>query len=377
MKSNVIAAIKSEAKDTTMKLEPYIGEPDIERLIAAFNGQETDRVPNFEVLIEDKHVEKLLGKNAGNTLAVGGDPAKGIEESEGARPMHPKDYIELCNLIGQDAIVVEALWTPFKKRKNGKLVMVGDRSVKTRSDFERLVMPDETDIEEKLKYVREYKEAVKGTKIGVTVLCGGFFQTAYEFLFKMHDFMLLVYDDRDFVEEILEVSADYWVRFVKAVIKEEIDFLFLADDIAYKSGLFIRPEIFKPMWLPRLKRIFEPVLSAGLPILFHSDGKLDEIIEDLIDAGISCLHPMDPSGIDYRRYKKRYGDHIALCGNIDIDYPLVRGNVEDVERDVKEHMEVLKSGGRWVAGSSHSIVNYIPHENFIAMINAFHRYGVY
>ena len=167
------------------------------------------------------------------------------------------------------------------------------------------------------------------------------------------------------------------MRFVKAVIKEGIDFLFLADDIAYKSGLFIQPEIFKPMWLPKLRRIFEPVLNAGLPILFHSDGNLDEIIEDFIDAGITCLHPMDPYSIDYREYKKRYGNRIALCGNIDIEYPLVRGTAEDVEQDVKEHMEVLKPGGRWVAGSSHSIVNYIPYENFVAMINSIHKYGVY
>ena len=42
-------------------------------------------------------------------------------------------------------------------------------------------------------------------------------------------------------------------------IKEGIDFLFVADDIAYKSGLFIQPAIFKPMWLPKLKRILEPL----------------------------------------------------------------------------------------------------------------------
>ena len=50
---------------------------------------------------------------------------------------------------------------------------------------------------------------------------------------------------------------------------------------------------------------------------------------------------------------------------------------EDVDRDVRDHMEALKPGGRWVAGSSHSIVNYIPHENFVTMINPFHKYGAY
>ena len=369
--------VKSKTADTTVELEPYTGKPDIDRLLAAFRGEKTDRVPNFEILIEDEHVEKILGRYAGNTLAIGGDPAKGADEAQDARPMHPEDYIELCNLIGQDAIAVEALWTPFKKWEGAKLVMAHDKSVKTRADFEKLVMPGEDDIEERLKYVREYRQAVEGTNIGVTVLFGAIFQTAYEFLFKMHDFMLLIYDDLDLIEEILEVSTEYWIKFVEAVIKEGVDFMFIADDIAYKSGLFVRPEIFKPMWLPKLKRILEPVLNAGLPIMFHSDGKLDEIIEDLIDTGITCLNPMDPSGIDYREYKKKYGSRITLSGNIDIECPLVRGTPQDVESDVKEHMDVLKPGGRWVAGSSHSIVNYIPHENFVAMINAIHKYGMY
>ena len=62
--------------------------PDIRRLIATLRGEPADRVPNFEILIEDQHVEKLLGRQAGNTLGVGGDPAKG---GEATRPMYPAD----------------------------------------------------------------------------------------------------------------------------------------------------------------------------------------------------------------------------------------------------------------------------------------------
>ena len=358
-------------------IEPCAGEPDVNRLIAAFHHEEVDRVPNYEVLIEDEHVTKLLGREAGNTLAVGGDPAKGIEEAEGARPMCPADYIELCNLIGQDVIVVEAIWTPFKKIKGGKLVMVGDRSVKTKADFEKLTMPEDSEIEHHMQYVREYKEAVKGTKIGVMVLYGAFLQTVYEFLFNMNDFLLMVHDDRDFVEELLEISTEYWVKFTKAILAEGMDVVYVADDIAYKAGLFIHPDVFKPMWVPRMSRIIEPAVNAGVPVMFHSDGKLDDIVEDIIDMGVNCLNPMEPYSIDYRDYKKRYGHRIALCGNIDIEFPLVKGTPEDVDRDVKEHMDVLKPGGGYVAGSSHSIVNYIPHENFVTMINAIHKYGRY
>jgi uroporphyrinogen-III decarboxylase len=97
----------------------------------------------------------------------------------------------------------------------------------------------------------------------------------------------------------------------------------------------------------------------------------------LVEMGVTAIHPMDPSGIDYRDYKKRYGNRLTLFGNIDITWPLVEGSPGDVEQDVRDHMEALKPGGRWVAGSSHSIVNYIPHENLVAMFNAIHKYGAY
>ena len=66
---------------------------------------------------------------------------------------------------------------------------------------------------------------------------------------------------------------------------------------------------------------------------------------------------------------------MTLHGNIDIQWPLATGTCQDVAKDVKDHMDALKSGGRWIAGSSHRIVNYIPHDNFITMINAIHKFG--
>ena len=225
-------------------IDPYDGAPDKQRLIDAMRGERTDRVPNFEVLIEDRHVERLLGRKAGNTLGVGGDPAKGSEAAEGVRPMYPNDYLQLCRIIGQDAIVLENLWMPIRQRKpDGTVVTWNDRSFKGPADLERIV---------------------------------------------------------------------------------------------------------------------EPARAAHKPILFHSDGKIDDAVEMLLDMGVDCLNPMDPSGVDYRDYKRRYGHRVSLSGNIDITWPLVKGTPDDVERDVKEHMDVLKPGGRWIAGSSHSNSKLYP-----------------
>jgi len=335
-------------------------------------------VPNFEILIEDQHVEQLLGRKAGNTLAAEGDPAKGSQAAEGARPMQPKDYIELCRLLGQDAIVIENFWTPIKQRlPDGTVKLLNDRSFKTRADLRRVIWPTESDMEERLQYVREYVSASEGTQIGVIFSGACIWQTLYEFVVGLHDCLIMMLEEPDLFEELMSHSAEYFAELVKKVVQEGVDLFFFADDFAFNKGLFVEPKLFERLWRPHFERILDPARSAGIPIIFHSDGRIDEAVEMLLDMGVNCLTPMDPSGIDYRDYKKRYGHRVTLHGNINITWPLVQGKPTDVEKDVQDHMDVLKPGGRWIAGSSHSIVNYIPHENFIAMINAFHKCGVY
>jgi len=202
-----------------LKIEPYRGEPDKNRLIACMRGKKTDRVPNFEILIEDQHVEGLLGRKAGNTLGVGGDPAKGSEAAEGIRPMYAKDYIELCRIIGQDAIVVENFWTPIKTTTaDGKVKLFNDRSFKSKDDLERIIWPGEEDMEGRLQYVREYVEAVKGTDIGVIFGGACIFQTLYEFVIGMHNCMIMTMLERDLFEGLMSRSADYFAELIKRAI---------------------------------------------------------------------------------------------------------------------------------------------------------------
>jgi len=360
-----------------MPIKPFEGQPNIDRLIAQIRGEPVDRVPHLEALIEDEHVTKILGREAGNTLAFGGDPAKGAEEATG-RPMKAKDLFAFNQAIGQDLMMVECFWTPFKKiDENGKIIPATDRSVKTRADWESLIKPDSSDVEDRLQYVREYRECVKGTKMGVTLAGGGIFQTLYEFTVGLTDFMMMIYEERDLVEEMLDVSCDYFYNVFLQGLDLGIDVVFTADDYAWKQGTFVDPKIFKELWFPRMAKIIEPAVNKGIPVIFHSDGKIDDTVEWLIDIGVDAITPLDPYAIDYRDYKKRFGNRLCLFGNIDVEFPLVHGSPQDVKREVREHAEVLMPGGRWVAGSSHSTGNMVPHENFCAMINAFHTYGRY
>ena len=180
-----------------------------------------------------------------------------------------------------------------------------------------------------------------------------------------------------YVKDMLDVEMEHCTKTTKAIIEEDIDVFFPADDIAFKTGLFLPPKLMKEIWIPRMAKLIEPVVNEGIPIIFHSDGRLDEIVEDLIEMGLDCLHPLDPYGIDYRVYKKKYGNNLSFSGNIDIEFPLAKGTPQDVKKDVIEHLKVMMPGGGYILSSSHSIVNYIPFENFVTMINTVHEYGKY
>ena len=369
----------NELKSTKEMFDEYKGRPDKQRFLDALKRRPVDRVPNFEVLIEDIHVEKILGRYAGNTLAIGGDPAKGAGQE--GRPMYPADFIEVCETIGQDVMCFETgFWTPFKKRdENGNLKQVTDKSVKDLAGFSKLLLDSDTQIKNAAAYVLEYQKAIKsrGSSMGIAPSYGCIMQTLYEFVVGMNDFMTLAYEDLPLVEEMLEVSTIHFEKMTEVLVNNGVDAILVGDDVAFKSGLFLPPKLMASIWLPRIARIIAPAVKKNIPVLFHSDGKIDDIVEGLISIGVDAIHPLDPYAIDYSVYKERYGSDVTLVGNVDIEFPLSKGTPEDIEKDVRRHMEVLKPGYGYIAACSHSIVNYIPHINFIAYINAIHKYGFY
>ena len=100
-----------------------------------------------------------------------------------------------------------------------------------------------------------------------------------------------------------------------------IDFLYLADDIAFKSGPFVKKDILEELWLPRIKRLVRLGKDANLPIMFHSCGNITEIFEDIIlELGVDGVHPIEPYSMDIFKIKSKYGDRITIQGNICLLY---------------------------------------------------------
>jgi uroporphyrinogen-III decarboxylase len=354
--------------------------PDKSRILGALKGEQTDRVPYFENYIGAALVERILGYPAGNTAAAVGDPYRGDQRAivDGGRciPMHPQDWLRICKVIGQDVIMMETAFAPYRVRdQTGRPVIVNDGRIKNRRDWERLVIrPSEADIEESLRYLKEYTRLAAQQNVAVALGTGNMFITHYVNL-NGFDFFTLIYDDPELVEEMLNVTADWFTRLIQRSVEAGMDILFSGDDVAYKSGTYMEPELFKQIYSRYAEKMYAPALRAGVPIIFDCDGDPSQIMDMIVELGCSAHFPVDAAGLDYREHKKRWGRRLTMVGVLDLD-PLIRLNPAQVEAYVKEVVLAMKEGGRYVAGTI-TAIDEIPWENYMTMVNAIHRYGRY
>jgi uroporphyrinogen decarboxylase len=337
-------------------------KPDKRRISAVFNHKLPDRVPNFEVLVDNPTLSYIMGRPI---------PDHTLDN------IPPEDYMEFARRIGQDVIGMCFYASPYRYEAADGSLKPLDFRITNREELKRLVKPDISWLEERFALLDRYEQAVKGTDTGLFVLLGSFFTEAYDTVFGFENFMCTLFDDMPLIEEVLEIGAYYCEQIAKRVVQKDLTFFYVGDDIAFKSTTLVNPKILRDIWIPRMKRVFQPALDKGIPILFHSDGNIQAMIPDMIDLGISALNPIEPYGMEITEIKREYGRDIALVGNLDVGGSLSRGTVDDVRRDARALIDTAGRDGGLVLASSHSITKNVKPENFLAMVETAQTYGRY
>lgn len=114
--------------------------------------------------------------------------------------------------------------------------------------------------------------------------------------------------------------------------------------------------------------------------MFHSDGDVAPLIDDFIEMGIDILNPIQTSAgtmSDLPTLKKRYGKNIVFCGGVDSHRILPHGSVAEVREEVRRVIEALGPGGGCMVGAVHTVMNDVPPENVLAMVDAVEEFGKY
>ena len=190
--------------------------------------------------------------------------------------------------------------------------------------------------------------------------------------------LMALLDEPELVRRLVDLSVEINLEMAREVARCGADFVFTGDDYASAERPFMSPAAFREFFYPGLKRVIGGFKEMGLPVIKHTDGKIFPLVDMILDSGIDCLDPIDPiAGLDIGDMKQKYGQRVALKGNVDCAHTLTFGTEQQVVEETKSVIRKAAQGGGLILSSSNSIHSSVKPGNYLAMWNAVRMYGKY
>lgn len=354
-----------------------IPAPDFERVAAALRRDEPDRVPLGEFLVDPPVKEAFLGKHVGNSLtrADNYDVAADVEFWYRAG----YDYMHLApNYLGLFEggwNVTEGAYSLYADAPVQKAWMEEHRSViRGKQDIERYPWPDPDAVD-----LSDLLQAANLLPDGMKLTSGtwGIFETTRALL-GFEGVAYALYDEPGLVEGVLERVGDFLFRLFRRVLQlPNLGALWFADDLSSTDTYFVNPNWYRQNLFPWMRKYCAAAAAHDLPVIYHCDGTMWDVLPDVVACGFSAIQPVEPKAMDIVEVKRQYGSHLCLIGNIDLGGCLTRGTPEEVEAQVRRRINQLAPGGGYMVGSSNSVTSYVPLENYRALIEAVFKWGWY
>ena len=256
-----------------------VGE-HLARVMTALHRGQPDRIPSFEWEIDEKIIQ---------ALTPGGDIY---------------DFIEWADLDGiaifadsrkryLDAVTYLDEWGVTLRKTEEYYPIPIDEPIKDPADLAKLKPPDPCS-EWHFKSLAEAVERFKGRRAIIFRV-----QDAYSiprYLRGTENILMDFVLNPGLLRDLVEIGVDYNSRLARCAVELGADAIFTSDDYADNRGPMMSPRHFREFMLPGLQQVVRAVHDAGVPMIKHTDGNIMPILEDIIQAGVDCIDPLDPLG---------------------------------------------------------------------------------
>ncbi|MHB0988444.1 MAG: uroporphyrinogen decarboxylase family protein [Bellilinea sp.] len=190
--------------------------------------------------------------------------------------------------------------------------------------------------------------------------------------------------EKDFSKYLLEKIYSYCKTLMGHFLDElgdNVDIIKIGDDLGTQESLLISPKMYREFLKPIHADFIRFIKQrCKAKVFFHTDGDVFNLIEDFIEIGVDILNPIQTSAgrmSNLAELKSRYGGRIVFCGGIDTQRILPTGTPAEVRDEVKRVIQTLGEGGDYMLASVHTIMNEVPAENILAMVDAAQVHGRY
>jgi uroporphyrinogen decarboxylase len=178
------------------------------------------------------------------------------------------------------------------------------------------------------------------------------------------NFCLLLYDDRDLIEEIMETRTNLALAVLSRMFDEVcFDIMHFWEDIAFNGGPILSPEIFRELAVPRYRRLTDLFRSKGGTIVsVDSDGDIHKLIPGWLEGGVNAFWPLEVNaGMDVVALRARYGKSFSLRGGIN-KYALLEGR-DAIDREL-ERVAPVAEDGAYLPTLDHHVPRGVTFENY-------------
>lgn len=340
-----------------------------DRFLAGLRREPTDRVPIFEFMIHPLVIEGLLpGASYPDFVEIMGLDCI-------VTPTPSSLYRQ--EVLGEEdgVTMLRTEWGEIRGKTIEQVPVPMEHPVETRADWERYQIPD-ANAPGRLQALDDLVVCFKGKKAIGVHLHDAFSYPSY--ILGFTNLFIKLYEDPDWIHEIVVACVEHSVQMIRSAAAKGADFIVLGDDYGGKSGPLMSPRHFRHFFMPGMARVVAAAKEAGLYVIKHSDGNINSILGMMVETGIDCFHPSDPSaGMDIVQVKQQYGDRICVGGGIDTGDPLSHWPVETLVAEVRRRIRELAPGGGWMIASSNTVHASARPENYGAMLWATRAFGQY
>jgi uroporphyrinogen decarboxylase len=347
-------------------------------------------VPFFELFADPGMVETVLGEKFPiNLHRYIEEPTLALSDEELPALTHSLDmYVRFCREMGYDYVFMV---TGFSLKRSFKVT--GDTAgaqnwpdgsrywqdettgpIQSWADFEAYPWPK---IEELNHLALEYVSSVlpDGMKLAAFMF-GGVFEMS-SWMMGLQPFSYALFDQPDLVEAICNRVGELTsASAAQAAAIDNVEMVYFSDDLGYFSSTLISPVALRKYIFPHYKKVSQAVRGAGKLLVYHSCGNMYNVMDEIIDEiGIDAKHSFEDKILPVEEAYRRWGDRIAILGGVDMDL-LGRGTEEEVRKRVREILEVCGvKGTGYGLGTGNTAANYIPRENYLAMLDEGRRWN--
>jgi uroporphyrinogen decarboxylase len=351
--------------------------PDWKGLVRCIMRRGTpERVHNIELFL-DEEIKEVVCQRFGLVKNLNkSDPYFKLKREIAIQRFLGYDYVR-CGLDDFEMSIRRLVTddTAAARREAGREYINEHKGpIANRQEFEQYAWPDP---DKSGTWSLEWYE--KNLPDDMCIIGSGGFAHFAEYITWLMGYETLCYalfETRDLVTDISNRLIEIYRKVIAKLLQfSRVRIIWGSDDMGFRGGPLISPDDLREFVFPGHRLMAQMSHDSGRPYLLHSCGKLDLIIDDLIDyVRIDARHSFEDTIEDVVSIHKKYGHRVAHLGGIDVDF-LCRSGEAEIRARVRHTLDECFEGGGYCLGTGNSVANYIPVDNYLAMLDEGRNYG--